>query len=230
MVTQVGLVDMFAIIPVELQRVVARSSLPFLIYSHQWIYIQNHKSSRRLWSKHVWLIHYSAVIMCAMTSQITGVSIVCSTVGSGTDKRKHQRSESLAFLWGIHRWPVNSSHKWPITRKVMMLLRRNAWGRIDCVFVELRGTVVLIAWECAEQRLRGNGGYDYASKPRLECAGREWEARGKCGSSAAQVRGTAVPRIGGSRIYAGLALKVLIQLYANKPTMYAFQLCNSHTA
>ena len=179
---------MFAIIPVELQRVVAISSQPFLIYSHQWIHIQNHKSSRRLWSKHVWLIHYSAVIMCAMTSQITGVSIVCSTVGSGTDKRKHQRSESLAFLWGIHRWPANSSHKWPITRKVMMLLRRNAWGRIDCVFVELRGTVVLIAWECAEQRLpwkwRLRLCLQTAARVRGTRVGSAREVRLECGSSA----------------------------------------------
>ena len=31
------------------------------------------------------------------------VSIVCSTVGSGADQRKHQSSASLAFVWGIHR-------------------------------------------------------------------------------------------------------------------------------
>ena len=33
------------------------------------------------------------------------------------DERKHQISESLAFVWGIHRWPVSSPHKWPVTRK-----------------------------------------------------------------------------------------------------------------
>ena len=31
---------------------------------------------------------------------------------------KHQRSASLAFVRGIHRWPVNSPHKWPVTRKM----------------------------------------------------------------------------------------------------------------
>ena len=36
--------------------------------------------------------------MNAMASQITGVSIVCSTVGSGADKRKHQISAPLALL------------------------------------------------------------------------------------------------------------------------------------
>ena len=52
------------------------------------------------------------------TSQITSVSIVCSTVCSGIDQRKHQISASLAFVRGIHRWPVNSPHKGPDTRKM----------------------------------------------------------------------------------------------------------------
>ena len=36
-----------------------------------------------------------------MASQITGVSIVYSTICSGTDKRKHHSSASLAFMRGI---------------------------------------------------------------------------------------------------------------------------------
>ena len=44
--------------------------------------------------------------MSAMASQITGVSIVYSSVYSGADQRKHQNSASLAFVRGIHRWPV----------------------------------------------------------------------------------------------------------------------------
>ena len=32
--------------------------------------------------------------------------------------RKHQSSASLAFVRGIHRGPVNSPHKWPVTRKM----------------------------------------------------------------------------------------------------------------
>ena len=62
--------------------------------------------------------HYSDVIMNAMASQITGVSLVYSTVCSGADQRKHQSSASLAFVRGIHRWPVNSPHKGPVTRKM----------------------------------------------------------------------------------------------------------------
>ena len=56
--------------------------------------------------------------MSAMASQITGVSTVYWTACSGADQRKHQSSASLAFVWGIHRWPVNSSHKRPVTRKM----------------------------------------------------------------------------------------------------------------
>ena len=61
---------------------------------------------------------YSDVMMGAMASQITSVSIVYSTVCSGSDQRKHQRSASLAFVRGIHRWPVNSFHKGPVTWKM----------------------------------------------------------------------------------------------------------------
>ena len=62
--------------------------------------------------------HDGDVIMGATASQITSLTIVYSTVYSGADQRKHQRSASLAFVWGIHRGPVNSPHKWPVTRKM----------------------------------------------------------------------------------------------------------------
>ena len=62
--------------------------------------------------------HYSDVIMVAMASQITSLTIVYSTVYSGADQRKHQSSASLAFVPGIHRWQVNSPHKRPATRKM----------------------------------------------------------------------------------------------------------------
>ena len=62
--------------------------------------------------------HYNDVIMGAVASQITSVSIVCPTVGSCADQRKHQSCASLAFVRGIHRWPVNSPHKRPVTRKM----------------------------------------------------------------------------------------------------------------
>ena len=56
--------------------------------------------------------------MTAMASQITNLTVVYSAVHSGADQRKHQSSASLAFVWGIHGWPVNSPHKWPVTRKM----------------------------------------------------------------------------------------------------------------
>ena len=62
--------------------------------------------------------HYNDVIMSAIASQITSLMIVYSTVYTGVDQRKHQRSASLAFATGIHRWPVNSPHKGPVTRKM----------------------------------------------------------------------------------------------------------------
>ena len=62
--------------------------------------------------------HYGDVIMGTIASQITSLVIVFSTVYLDTVQRKHQSSASLAFVWGIHRWPVNSPQKWPVTRKM----------------------------------------------------------------------------------------------------------------
>ena len=62
--------------------------------------------------------HYSDIIMDSMASQITSLTIVYSAVYSGADQRKHQSSASLAFVRGIHRGPVNSPHKGPVTQKM----------------------------------------------------------------------------------------------------------------
>ena len=76
---------------------------------------------------HYWLMvrvtdgfphHHSDVMMGAMTSQIASLTIVYSSVYSGTDQRKLQSSASLAFVRGIHWWPVNSPHKRPVTWKM----------------------------------------------------------------------------------------------------------------
>ena len=66
----------------------------------------------------VTFLHYNDVIMSVMVSQITNLTIVYSTVYSGADQRKRQSSVSLAFVRGIHRWPGNSPHKGPVTRKM----------------------------------------------------------------------------------------------------------------
>ena len=79
--------------------------------------------------------HNIDVIMTTIASQITSPTVVYSTVYPGADQRKHQSSASLAFVRGIHRWPVNSPHKWPVTRKmfpfddvIMQTVRRVLYG------------------------------------------------------------------------------------------------------
>ena len=74
---------------------------------------------------------YGDVIMAAVASEITSLTIVYSTVYSDAGQR-HNLSASLAFVRGIHRGPVNSPPKWPVTRKmfsfddVIMCLRNDA--------------------------------------------------------------------------------------------------------
>ena len=69
--------------------------------------------------------HYDDVIMSTMASQISSLTGVYSSIYSGTDQRKHQSSESLAFVRGIHRGPVNSPHKGPVTRKMLRHYHQN---------------------------------------------------------------------------------------------------------
>ena len=59
----------------------------------------------------VWHHHYADVIMGAIASQITSLTIVCLNVYLNADQRKQHSSASLAFVRGIHRWPVNSPRK-----------------------------------------------------------------------------------------------------------------------
>ena len=81
------------------------------------------------------LNHYNDVIMSTMASQITSLTIVYSCVYSGADQRKHQSTASLTFLRGIQQWPVNSPHKWPITRKMLpfddFIMTPAAWDLWD---------------------------------------------------------------------------------------------------
>ena len=56
--------------------------------------------------------------MTTIASEITSLTIVYPTFYSGADQSKHQSSASLAFVWGIHRGPVNSPHKGPVTREM----------------------------------------------------------------------------------------------------------------
>ena len=91
---------------------IARHHCPFV----GWLLDSQHKRSlmRKAFPCH----GYNDVIMGAIASQITSLAIVYSTVYSDWDQRKHQIFASLAFVQGIHRWPVTSPHKWPVTRKM----------------------------------------------------------------------------------------------------------------
>ena len=83
--------------------------------------------------------HYSDVIS-AMASQIASLTIVYSIVYSGADQRKHQSSASLAFVRGIHRWPVNSPHKWPV------LLKMFPFNGVIMVFDATVTLSIVITW------------------------------------------------------------------------------------
>ena len=73
--------------------------------------------------------------MGTIASQITSLTIVYSTVNSDANQRKHQSSASLAFVWGIHRGPVNSPHKWPVTRKIFpfddVIMLTGSWSAFE---------------------------------------------------------------------------------------------------
>ena len=95
--------------------------------------------------------------MSAMVSQITSVSIVCSTVCSGADQRKHQSPASLAFVRGIHRWPVNSPHKGPVTRKKFPIaLKTPVWSTPSGIYC-IEGPCEF-STQSAEVRLAVSGG------------------------------------------------------------------------
>ena len=61
--------------------------------------VSEHLVARPCASDAHWTLHGEYAVQA---SQITGVSIICSMVWSGTDQRKHQSSVSLAFVRGIH--------------------------------------------------------------------------------------------------------------------------------
>ena len=102
--------------------------------------------------------HYNDIMMSAMASQITSLTIVYFAIvyaqNKRRDQRKHRSSASLAFVRGIHWWPVNSSHKGPVTRKmfwwrrdVMMLgCSRNAWRSRSYMFLVAASEVVWVRW------------------------------------------------------------------------------------
>ena len=108
-----------AIGPRYIWREISSEILPIsfpIISSQIAILFQMHLLS--YFTKAALVLNYNGVIMGAVASQITSLMIVYSTVYSGAYQRRHQISASLAFVRGIHRWPVNPPHKWPVTRKI----------------------------------------------------------------------------------------------------------------
>ena len=125
-------------------------------------YIQNNNLTRMVWNTHV--CHYYLVKWwpneCIVSVK---VKTICLTLQwrhnkrdgvsnhrcSGADQSKYQTSASLTFMRGIHRWPVNSPHKVPVTRKlfpfddVIMVWRRPA-GRQAITLTHVSQDV----WRC----------------------------------------------------------------------------------
>ena len=103
-------------------------------------------------------IHYSDVIMSTMASQITSLTIVYPTIYSGVDQRQHQSYASLAFVRGIHQWPMNSQHKGPVTLKMfsfddvsnspmyrVIISSVNGLSRTQCrAIIQINAVVLLI--------------------------------------------------------------------------------------
>ena len=120
--------------------------------------------------KFIWLVCIIVhAACCAMASQTTSLTIAYSTVYSGVNQRTHQSSASRAFMRGIHRWPVNSPHKGPVTRKCFHWMTYH----IGCCGDDSRGDRGKMG--CRVDRSHGHilpgfdlvavmGSYDYTSR------------------------------------------------------------------
>ena len=80
----------------------------------------------------VMLNHNNDVIMSMMASQITSITIVRSTVYSN----KTPKVRLTGLFRGIHRWPMNSPHKGPVTREMFpfddVIMDRGNHMQISC--------------------------------------------------------------------------------------------------
>ena len=123
--------------------------------------------------------------MGAIASQVTSLMIVYSSVYSDADQRKHQSSASLAL------GPVNSQHKWPVTRKMFpfddVIMRTNKMvsvcetkGPLYLTYYRLDISRYNITRYCTQHnkfdgktsvRLRTHGRYPY-----LSLTGEQWES------------------------------------------------------
>ena len=73
--------------------------------------------------------------MIAMACQVTSLRVVYSTVYSDADKRKHQSSASLAFVWGSHRDRWIPAQRASYAENVSIWWRHHAWYWVYAVKV-----------------------------------------------------------------------------------------------
>ena len=111
------------------------------------------------------MTHYNDVIMGMIASQITSLTIVYSTVYSDADQRKYQSSASLAFVRGIHRRPVNSLHKWPVTWK-MFPFDDVIMGRVGITMTH--GFQFYSYWSCIQFQQLSQKQLFYPFQPHLQ--------------------------------------------------------------
>ena len=83
--------------------------------SHNWNNLEERQFKQIMTVQILFAVH---VIMNARSSQISSLTIVYLTVYSRRRWKKTSKLASLAFVWGIHRWPVYSPHRRPVTRKI----------------------------------------------------------------------------------------------------------------
>ena len=74
--------------------------------------------------------HYSDVIMGAIESQVTNLTIVHSTVYSHADQKKHQSSAPLAFVRGTGEFPTQMASN---AENVSISWRRHVWHSIQVI-------------------------------------------------------------------------------------------------
>ena len=124
--------------------------------------------------------HYIDVIMTTMASQITSLTVVYSNVYSDADQRKHQSSASLAFVRGIHRGPVNSPHKGPVTRQMFpfddVIMEKLAWSTDQTVSV---GSICRTLGENWEKISQQNGEKNYRAITRRAVIITMWKLQPK---------------------------------------------------
>ena len=105
------------------------------------------------WQLHA-CIHYCDVIMGAMASQITSLTIVYSIVHSGTDQRKHQRhrslcgefpeqmainAENVSIWWRHHGWLKKCLWNWDV-------LGNQGWDNKPLIFVQVPYYCSMCIW------------------------------------------------------------------------------------